>query len=298
MIKRRQTVIRQHQLPSWFDAVSRLKTGQLKFTGRPILVPSGASVPTIEKTSRNSPRHSGNLDRTLEPNSREILEQIGNSSKNIGRAIGAPRGITEKSRESLDISRETSDNVSSLNTAETVADYLLLLIFTGLRRQEAAQLRWENVDLLDRTLTIPDPKNHEPLRLPLSSVVLEMLEERASHAVNEYVFPGTGAEGYLIEPRAAIQCVIETSGVDFTIHDLRRTFITIADSIDIPAYAIKRLVNHKMRGDVTAGYIVSDVERLRRPMQQITDFILKTGHRHTSAEVVAIASHRAIAEHA
>ncbi len=29
-------------------------------------------------------------------------------------------------------------------------------------------------------------------------------------------------------------------------HDLRRTFITIAESLDISAYAVKRLANHKM----------------------------------------------------
>ena len=40
-----------------------------------------------------------------------------------------------------------------------------------------------------------------------------------------------------------------------TLHDLRRTFITAAESLDISAYAVKRLVNHKMSWDVTAGYI-------------------------------------------
>ena len=35
----------------------------------------------------------------------------------------------------------------------------------------------------------------------------------------------------------------------------------------------KRLVNHSMSGDVTAGYIVPDVERLRKPMQRISDEI-------------------------
>jgi hypothetical protein len=38
----------------------------------------------------------------------------------------------------------------------------------------------------------------------------------------------------------------------------------------IPAYALKRLLNHKMNHDVTAGYIIMDVERLRKPMQMIT----------------------------
>jgi len=55
-----------------------------------------------------------------------------------------------------------------------------------------------------------------------------------------------------------------------------RDAVTIA-GLDIPAYALKRLLNHKMRNDVTAGYIVTDVERLRGPMQQVTDYILARG---------------------
>lgn len=71
----------------------------------------------------------------------------------------------------------------------------------------------------------------------------------------------SGESGYLIEPRHPLQKVIQPSGVSFTLHDLRRTFFTIAESFDISAYALKRLVNHKMTNDVTTGYIVSDVER-------------------------------------
>ena len=48
--------------------------------------------------------------------------------------------------------------------------------------------------------------------------------------------------------------------------------ITVAESLDISPYAIKALVNHTQpRGDVTAGYVALDVERLRSPMQAIGD---------------------------
>lgn len=63
--------------------------------------------------------------------------------------------------------------------------------------------------------------------------------------------------------------VTDSSKVKFMIHDLRRTFPTIADAQDLSAYAIKKLANHKMAADVTAGYIVSDVQRLRDPMNRI-----------------------------
>ena len=152
---------------------------------------------------------------------------------------------------------------------------MLLIIFTGLRRQEAAKLRWEQINLKARTLTITDTKNREAHTLPLSDYLYALLEDRKKKSTSEYVFPGTGTGGYIIEPRKQIAKVIAVSDISFTIHDLRRTFITVAESLDIPAYALKRLLNHKMSSDITASYIITDVERLRKPMQQISDYLLK-----------------------
>ncbi len=165
------------------------------------------------------------------------------------------------------------DQISSQSTM--VADYLLFLLFTGLRRQEAATLKWSDIDLNDRSFTLTDTKNREPLTLPLTDFVFNLLHSRKIATDSEYVFAGDGKAGYLIEPRRQVQKVIKLSGISFTLHDLRRTFITIAESIDISAYALKRLVNHKMTNDVTAGYIVSDVERLRKPMEQISIELLR-----------------------
>jgi len=67
--------------------------------------------------------------------------------------------------------------------------------------------------------------------------------------------------------------ITELSGIEFSFHDLRRTFITIAESLDISHYALKRLLNHKDNSDVTAGYIILDIERLREPMERISQRI-------------------------
>ena len=107
-----------------------------------------------------------------------------------------------------------------------------------------------------------------------------------SLATSPYVFPGGGKTGYNVEPRKVMKKIVALSGVTFTLHDLRRTFITVAEGLDIPAYALKRLLNHKMNHDVTAGYIIMDVERLRKPMQQITNHLLKLMGVQKSAEVI------------
>ncbi|MCD6040118.1 MAG: hypothetical protein K0S27_1518 [Gammaproteobacteria bacterium] len=158
---------------------------------------------------------------------------------------------------------------------ETLRDYFILIVFTGLRRQEAATLKWEQVDLKAKTLTIIDTKNRQPHTLPLSDYLYALLLKPQQNTKSGYVFPRTGENRYIIEPRKQMAKVIEATGIPFTIHDLRRTFITVAESLDIAAYALKRLLNHKMNGDVTAGYIMQDVERLRKPMQMITDYLLQ-----------------------
>ena len=177
-------------------------------------------------------------------------------------------------------------------TAETVADYLRLLLFTGLRRSEGTNIRWHDVDLVARTLTIPQTKNGDPLVLPLTDYLVDLFAERKELAMGEYVFAGEGHPGAIVEPRAGVRWVARESNVPFTLHDLRRTFITVAESLDISAYAVKRLVNHKMSRDVTAGYIISDVERLRGPMQRITDYLLNLVTPSEGSKVVKLRAAR------
>ncbi|MET0497956.1 MAG: integrase family protein, partial [Steroidobacteraceae bacterium] len=171
-----------------------------------------------------------------------------------------------------------------------IADWLLVTLFTGLRRNEGLRLPWADVDLDNKTLTVRDTKNHLDHTLPLSDYLIELLAaRRKAEPEAVQVFASYGAEGYLVDPRKQLERIVADSGVTFTPHDLRRTFITVAESLDIPAYALKRLLNHKMSNDITAGYIITDVERLRKPMQQVTDFILRSAGLKPSASVSDIA---------
>src|SRR5690606_11452040 len=110
--------------------------------------------------------------------------------------------------------------------------------------------------------------------LPFGQFLHRLLVRRLGAQQNEFVFPGYRGIGHLIEPKRLIKHVVDSSGVPFTSHDLRRTFLTIADAINLSPYTIKRLANHSTRGDVTAGYIISDIERLRTPILEIEKYLL------------------------
>lgn len=155
-------------------------------------------------------------------------------------------------------------------------DFLKIALFTGMRRSEITGLRWEHIDLVGETLTVPMTKNGEPLTLPLSWYLMDLLIARRLRLPDtEWVFPGRGTTGHITEVKTFSARVSGASGVAFTIHDLRRTFVTIAESLDIPAYALKRLLNHRANNDVTGGYIIIDTDRLRAPVNRIADRILE-----------------------
>jgi len=159
------------------------------------------------------------------------------------------------------------------NTAEICRDLFLFILFTGLRRREASTLMWDNIDFKDHSLTIEDTKNHEAHSLPLTPFLLEILERRKSDS--PYIFQGKTLDKSLNDPKKQLEKVRKISGVYFNLHDLRRTFITIAESLDINTYALKQLLNHKDQRDVTGGYIITDMERLRKPMNKITNYIME-----------------------
>ena len=174
-------------------------------------------------------------------------------------------------------------------TNTTARDYLIFVLLTGCRKREGLNLEVSQVDLQAKTFTFPDTKNRKPLTLPLPSHLYSVIKKRIENVKGaKYVFPGNGEDGKFTEPRKQVARVVEKSEVAFMLHDLRRLFITTAESLDIPTYAVRMLVNHSTGSDVTAGYIVPDVERLRKPMQKIEDRILTTAGAGKKGKVVPL----------
>lgn len=102
--------------------------------------------------------------------------------------------------------------------------------------------------------------------LPIPEYLHQLLSRRKEAAKSNFVFPGDGKHGYLIEIRKNVGRVVKASKIAFTPHDLRRTFSNCLESADVSYYAHKKLMNHSLGGDVTGTHYLSlNVERLREP---------------------------------
>jgi integrase len=156
---------------------------------------------------------------------------------------------------------------------QTAADFLLTLLFTGLRRTECATLEWADVDLQGRILRLPAArtKGGRKLDLPLTDFVRDLLVARRALGTTKYLFPSVGASGHISEPKFPLNQIALATGIKISAHDLRRTYITTAESTDVSPMALKALVNHSLGNDITANYVQMTVDRLREPAQRVTD---------------------------
>ena len=155
-------------------------------------------------------------------------------------------------------------------------DYLLFLLFTGLRRASAAALRWEQVDFAARVVRLPRQQmkgGKRGLDLPMTDFLRDLLVARRSVGNDGgWVFGADSKSGHIEEPRFALHEVAKACGVEVACHDLRRSYVTHAEETDISAMALKALVNHSIGGkDVTENYARMTVERLRDPAQRVAD---------------------------
>jgi integrase len=153
-------------------------------------------------------------------------------------------------------------------------DYLLFALFTGLRKENAAEPRWSHVDWERRVLRVPEPKSQKPFDLPLSDFLVELLKARAEEnkklAPNSpWVFPAARGDGHIVEVR------MKGGDTRYTPHDLRRTFISVAESLGVSREARQLLVNHSTpRSDVHGGYVVPELDELRAHMEKIAARLL------------------------
>ena len=157
--------------------------------------------------------------------------------------------------------------------------YLLFrtMLFTGLRSGELRLVAASKnsfggqakgyYSMSEHLIYLVDQKNHIEMEIPLSAHV-ELKPGRV------WLFEGSQQDTL---PYASIRTcfgwVNRFAGQRYQPHDLRRTFITVAEGLDISPYTIKRLVGHKTQDslDVTGGYIAQSEDRLRAAAQRIGD---------------------------
>jgi hypothetical protein len=92
------------------------------------------------------------------------------------------------------------------------------------------------------------------------------------------MFPGRGRAGHIGQTQSIARRVALKAAVPFSFSDLRRTFIAVGVSLEVPADVIKGLLGYQLGGDPLA--VADQVEQLREPSQRIAERILSLAKVH------------------
>lgn len=162
---------------------------------------------------------------------------------------------------------------------QVARDFMLFLLLSGMRFGECRKLQWCHVDFKNKILVVPREltKSDREHSLPLSDFMVDLLRKRyIAREQSDWIFQSIRLKNRPISASAGmVGRVRAKSGIVFTFHDLRRTFLTMGEKLDVPPYALKRLVNHSVSNDMTGRYLILDIERLRSHMSRITEAFLE-----------------------
>jgi integrase len=165
--------------------------------------------------------------------------------------------------------------LAALREQEGIAARALeFLILTAARTGEIIGARWNEIDRLDKTWTVPAArmKAHREHRVPLSPPALAILGEMRGDA---FVFPG-GKAGEPLSRMAFWRLLRRMGRGDLTAHGFRATFKTWAsERTSFQNEIVEASLAHTIGGKVEQAYRRGDMfEKRRRLMQQWAAFCL------------------------
>ena len=155
-----------------------------------------------------------------------------------------------------------------------VAAYLQTLLLTGARAGEVLGLRWDDVNIKWRGLTIRD-KVEGTRVIPLTPYVWHLLATLPRR--NEWVFSSASAkDGRIVIARNNHHDACTVAGIDgLTIHGLRRSFKSLTEWLEIPAGVVAQIMGHKPSATAEKHYTVRPLDLLRVHHERIEAWILE-----------------------
>lgn len=150
---------------------------------------------------------------------------------------------------------------------------LRLIALTGLRREEACALRWDEVSFAESCLRLKSTKTGRSLR-PIGKRAVDLLA--ALPRVNRFVFPGR-FDNRSADLKKQLAALFNAAGMtDARSHDLRRTFASAAADMAYGDATIGEMLGHAKRGVTAKHYI-------RRPDAALVEAVTRVSDRIAAA---------------
>ncbi len=170
-----------------------------------------------------------------------------------------PEALTDEQVEKLLKTCQESDNPD-------LYPLVVCALETGMRRGELFALKWSDVDLKEKWITIRKSKNNEFRVIPVSDMLCDVLETQKAKGHIPFVFPGK--KGHYNNVRRSLNTAAKRAGIErLHLHRLRHSFATRYLSRKVGAEAIQEILGHKSM-TMTRRYAKVTPEYLREAVRQ------------------------------
>lgn len=161
---------------------------------------------------------------------------------------------------------EANSLVDAINTLESqktlsspFADAFRILLLTGARKSEIANLQWQEVDFAKRILSLPPKRNKTGnktggVNIVLMPAALEILSNRfeehqkaqkTNPKLSNFVFKSTRTGQAIVGLKKAFDRVLTAAGLEgLRIHDLRHSFASFAIADGASLFLVSKLLGH------------------------------------------------------
>lgn len=122
---------------------------------------------------------------------------------------------------------------------------VIMALNTGMRRGEILNLKWSDIDLRNRTITIYKSKNNEVRTIPINSQLMISLVEMGSQLPDQYVFSNDDGNAFTTIKKG-FRAALKRAGIaNFRFHDLRHTFASKLVMAGADIRTVQQLLGHK-----------------------------------------------------
>jgi integrase len=129
-------------------------------------------------------------------------------------------------------------------TNKLTRDIITFLIYTGCRKGEALNLKWDDVDLQNGVLAIKGTKTKYDRHIPISNALKSILDGIEKNQDSLYVFNRNGAK--LTDFKRSFHTACKNAGLkDLRIHDLRHVFASKMVMGGTSLYITGELLGHR-----------------------------------------------------
>ena len=155
---------------------------------------------------------------------------------------------------------------------------ILMLIYTGARKNNVLTMKWEDIDLDAKIWKIPETKTAKNTTLALVEPAMALLNDLKVNATSKYVFPSSSSKtGHIVDIKKVWETILKRCNIkNLRIHDLRHTLATYLIANGADAFMVKRALSHKSLQS-TEVYVNLGIEHLRDKLNDTVDKMINIG---------------------